>query len=80
MTLKEIRGEIDAIDAELLPLFLRRMKCAERVAAVKREQKLPVFNEKREREILDGMKNIRVLGSPVSTAAKRAPCFPTCWP
>ncbi|MCI1955133.1 MAG: chorismate mutase [Oscillospiraceae bacterium] len=55
MTLKEIRGEIDAIDAELLPLFLRRMKCAERVAAVKREQKLPVFNEKREREILDGI-------------------------
>lgn len=55
LTLDEIRGEIDEIDEKLLPLFLRRMECAKRVAEVKRRQGLPVFNEEREREILDGI-------------------------
>jgi chorismate mutase/prephenate dehydratase len=55
MTLEEIRAEIDRIDAQLLPLFLRRMDCAAQVAAVKKEKGLPVFNERRERQILDGV-------------------------
>ena len=54
MTLEEIRCEIDGIDAQLLPLFLRRMECAGQVAAAKREAGLPVLNEERERQILDG--------------------------
>lgn len=54
MTLDEVRGEIDEIDEKLLPLFLRRMACAKQVAEIKRREKLPVFNEAREREILDG--------------------------
>ena len=53
MTLEELRNEIDKIDAQLLPLFLRRMECAEQVAAVKREANLPVLNGERERQILD---------------------------
>ncbi|MBE6830945.1 MAG: bifunctional chorismate mutase/prephenate dehydratase [Ruminococcaceae bacterium] len=53
MALEEIRQEIDRIDKELLPLFVRRMDCAKQVAAVKQEQKLPVFNGGREQEILD---------------------------
>lgn len=53
MTLGEIRGEIDEIDSQLLPLFLRRMKCAEQVAAVKKEKNLPVLNEEREQQILN---------------------------
>lgn len=53
MTLEEIRREIDEIDSQLLPLFLRRMKCAEQVAAVKKEKGLPVRSEERERQILD---------------------------
>ena len=28
MTLEEVRKEIDAIDQQLLPLFLKRMDCA----------------------------------------------------
>lgn len=55
MTLEEIRGEIDEIDEKLLPLFLRRMECARQVAAVKQKKNLPVFNEEREQEILDGV-------------------------
>ena len=53
MTLEEIRTEIDEIDAQLLPLFLRRMECAKQVAAVKKSSGLPVFNAERERQILN---------------------------
>ncbi len=55
MTLDEIRQEIDTIDAQLLPLFIERMKCAEQVAEVKKEKNLPVFNAEREQEILSSM-------------------------
>ena len=44
MELSDIRKEIDEIDNQLLHLFLRRMKCAEQVAAIKKEKNLPVFN------------------------------------
>ena len=44
MTLEEVRKEIDAIDQQLLPLFLKRMDCAKQVAEIKREHHLPVLN------------------------------------
>lgn len=53
MELDDIRGKIDEIDSELLPLFIRRMECAEKVAEIKAEKGIPVLNEEREREILD---------------------------
>lgn len=53
MTLEEIRKNIDAIDAQLLPLFAARMDCAREVAAVKKEAGLPVLNVEREKAILD---------------------------
>lgn len=53
MTLDEVRREIDDIDSQLLPLFLRRMDCAAEVAEIKRRQGLPVLNERREQAILD---------------------------
>jgi chorismate mutase/prephenate dehydratase len=53
MTLEEIRSEIDEIDAQLLPLFLRRMKCAEKVAEIKKGTGRPVFDPVREKKILD---------------------------
>lgn len=53
MTLDEIRKRIDAIDEQLLPLFIQRMKCAQDVAKAKRKLDLPIFNEQRENEILD---------------------------
>lgn len=53
MTLDEIRKEINGIDAQLLPLFIARMECAKKVAVLKKEENLPVFNAEREQEILN---------------------------
>ncbi|MCH3971223.1 MAG: chorismate mutase [Oscillospiraceae bacterium] len=53
MELKEIRREIDQIDSQLLPLFIKRMDCAKKVAEVKQRDKTPVYNAAREEEILD---------------------------
>ncbi len=53
MDLKDIRKQIDDIDAQLLPLFLKRMECSKAVAEYKAEHNLPVLNAQRENEILD---------------------------
>lgn len=52
MELGEIRQEIDAIDGEMVKLFMRRMKAADEVAEAKRGSSRPVFDPAREREIL----------------------------
>ena len=52
MDLTELREEIDAVDGQLLQLFLERMRIGEQIAAEKRENALPVLNKEREREIL----------------------------
>lgn len=51
--LGELREEIDGIDGELLPLFLRRMDCSQRVARLKGEAGMPVLSLQREQAILD---------------------------
>lgn len=52
MELSEIRKNIDAVDDQLLELFLQRMALSEEVAAYKNENHLPILNKQREREIL----------------------------
>ena len=52
MELNEIRTRIDAVDDQLLQLFLERMGLAEEVAAYKNEHHLPIMNKQRERDIL----------------------------
>ena len=52
MELSEIRTKIDAVDDQLLSLFLERMALSEEVAAYKNEHHLPILNKQREREIL----------------------------
>lgn len=52
MELTEIRDKIDAIDEDLLKLFLERMALSEEVAAYKNAHHLPITNRQREREIL----------------------------
>ena len=52
MELSEIREKIDAVDDQLLQLFLERMALAEEVAAYKNEHHLPILNKQREREVL----------------------------
>lgn len=55
MELSELRTEIDAVDEELLQLFLRRMRLSEGVADYKLAHGLPLLNRQREREILADM-------------------------
>ena len=52
MELSEIRDKIDAVDDQLLDLFLQRMDLSEEVAAYKNEHHLPILNKERERAIL----------------------------
>ena len=52
MDIKELRGQIDAIDEELVTLFCRRMEVAEQIADYKREHNMPILVPAREREKL----------------------------
>ena len=52
MELSELRSQIDAVDKELLDLFLKRMDLTEEVSARKREGRIPILDKQREREIL----------------------------
>ncbi len=53
MELSEIRTQINAVDDQLLGLFLERMDLSEQVAAYKNEHHEPIMNKAREREILE---------------------------
>ncbi len=53
MDLSQIRQEIDSTDNQILELFLKRMKLCVSVAEYKKANNLPVFQGKREDEILD---------------------------
>ncbi len=50
--LQRLRAEIDRVDAELLALFLKRMRLAGEIGARKAENGLPTRDERREEEIL----------------------------
>lgn len=47
--LAPVREEIDAIDKQLLPLFIARMKCSKKVADIKIANNIPVLNPEREK-------------------------------
>ncbi len=53
MDLEKARETIDRIDNELVKLFEERMEAVTEVAKFKKENNLPIFNGKREREVLD---------------------------
>ena len=52
MDLNGYRQRIDEVDSELLRLFIERMEIAAGIAAYKRENDLPVLDQRREREKL----------------------------
>jgi len=52
MDLQNLREQIDAIDDQLVHLFVQRMELASQVATYKRENNLPIHVPAREREIL----------------------------
>ncbi len=51
--LNDLRKQIDEIDAELLPLFTKRMECSRKVAEYKIANNMPVFDPSREEQILN---------------------------
>lgn len=53
MDLEKARETIDRIDSELIKLFQERMEAVTEVAKFKKENNLPIFNGKRERQVLD---------------------------
>lgn len=53
MTLDEIRVQIDAVDTQMKPLFLKRMECAGHVAETKKETGGDVFVLERELAIIE---------------------------
>ena len=77
MELSEIRTKIDAVDDQLLTLFLERMALSEEVAAYKHEHKLPILNKAREREIL-----AKVTQRAGDRSGTPTTCTPPClsWP
>lgn len=52
MDLQDIRAQINDIDAQLVPLFLKRMHMSLEVAKYKQVHNLPVLDKARERELL----------------------------
>ena len=55
-SLDALRAEIDAVDADMLPLFIRRMETAVRVADCKLTSGAPVSRPGREQAIFDGIR------------------------
>lgn len=53
MNLEEARETIDRIDNDMVKLFSERMAAVTEVAKYKKENNLPIFNGKREREVLE---------------------------
>lgn len=53
MDLKDIRQSIDAIDDELVQLFIRRMACAKEIALAKQQAGKPIRDHARERAIVN---------------------------
>ena len=52
MDLNKIRTEIDAVDAELVELYKKRMTLSAQVAEYKREKNMPILDSSRERALL----------------------------
>ncbi len=61
--LNKARDEINIIDKEMASLFERRMKAAETVASHKKSVGMPIFDEKREREVI--ARNSEYISDPV---------------
>jgi len=64
----EIREEIDGIDNQIADLFVRRMALAAEVADYKASRRLPVLNQKREREIMARI--LKRVGEPMEKYAR----------
>jgi len=57
--LEQARNIINDVDKKMAELFVERMKAAELVYEHKKEFGLPIFDEKREEELIE--KNVRLI-------------------
>ena len=53
MNMDELRGQIDAIDSQLVELYRQRLEVADRIGTYKRENGLPIYDSERERSLLN---------------------------
>ena len=56
MNLESLRKEIDAIDDQMMDLFVKRMTISQAIGNIKKELKLPVLDSSREKNILEKRK------------------------
>lgn len=57
MDLKELRNKINEIDNELLSLYLKRMNISKQIGQYKKEHNLPIYDQKREEELINNLLN-----------------------
>ena len=67
--LESLRGQIDAIDRELLGLLNRRADVATAIGALKRAEGSPAFRPEREAAVIDALKRINVGPLPADSVA-----------
>ncbi len=53
MSIENCRNEIDEIETQLIEIISRRAQCALEIGGIKRTLNLPIFDAKREDEILE---------------------------
>jgi chorismate mutase-like protein len=58
MDLKELRTEIDAVDAEIVDLLVRRLEVVSRIGAHKKKQGVDLVDQKREQEVFANIQRI----------------------
>ncbi|MDR0614903.1 MAG: chorismate mutase [Lactobacillales bacterium] len=58
MLMKELREEMDKLYMELLPVLEKRIEISKKIGEYKYEHNLPIYDEKRENQILDKIKKI----------------------
>ena len=56
--LQKLRGEIDAIDAELIALLNRRYQAVVAIGEYKRERHLPIFDPTRQQKLMERLKKL----------------------
>ncbi len=58
MEIDKARREISNIDKEIVKLLEKRFNLANEIGFLKKEQKLPVYDESRERQVLESCADI----------------------
>ena len=58
MKLDVLRKEIETVDKEMLELFIKRMNISYQIGSYKKEHHLPVFDEKREKALLEKQREL----------------------